>query len=50
MPTPEPLLTQLIHEVQRHILIDEATIRQIYYALLDGHVIFTALQEQGKQS
>jgi hypothetical protein len=36
MPTLEPLLTQLIHEVQRHILIDEATIRQIYYALLDS--------------
>ena len=48
MPTPEPLLTQLIHEVQRHILIDEATIRQIYYALLDGHVIFTGPPGTGK--
>lgn len=47
-PTPEPLLTHLIHEVQRHILIDEATIRHIYYALLDGHVIFTGPPGTGK--
>ncbi|HEY4036867.1 MAG TPA: AAA family ATPase [Ktedonobacteraceae bacterium] len=47
-PTPEPLLTHLIHEVQRHILIDEAVIRHLYYALLDGHVILTGPPGTGK--
>jgi len=47
-PTPEPLLTQLIHEVQRSILVDEAVIRRIYYALLAGHVILTGPPGTGK--
>ncbi len=47
-PTPEPLLTRLIHEVQRHILIDEKVIRRIYHALLAGHVILTGAPGTGK--
>ena len=47
-PTPEPLLSQLIHEVQRSILIDEAVIRRIYHALLAGHVILTGPPGTGK--
>jgi MoxR-like ATPase len=46
--TPEPLLTRLIHEVQRHILVDEAIIRRIYHALLAGHVILTGPPGTGK--
>lgn len=48
LPTPEPLLTQLIHEVQRHILVDEAIVRRIYHALLAGHVILTGPPGTGK--
>ncbi len=48
LPTPEPLLTQLIHEVQRSILIDEAIVRRIYHALLAGHVILTGPPGTGK--
>ncbi|BCL80115.1 AAA family ATPase [Ktedonobacteria bacterium brp13] len=47
-PTPEPLLTRLIHEVQRHILVDETVIRRIYHALLAGHVILTGPPGTGK--
>jgi MoxR-like ATPase len=47
-PTPEPLLAQLIHEVQRHILVDESLIRRIYHALLAGHVILTGPPGTGK--
>lgn len=47
-PTPEPLLTRLIHEVQRHILVDEAVIRRMYHALLAGHVILTGPPGTGK--
>src|SRR5258707_4656527 len=38
---PEELLVERIAEVRRHILVDEEVIRQIYYALLAGHVILT---------
>jgi MoxR-like ATPase len=47
-PTPEPLLTHLIHEVQQHILVDEKVIRRIYHALLAGHVILTGPPGTGK--
>ena len=47
-PTPEPLLTRLIHEVQRSILVDEAVIRRIYHALLAGHVILSGPPGTGK--
>ncbi|MEO6889725.1 MAG: AAA family ATPase [Ktedonobacteraceae bacterium] len=47
-PTPEPLLTQLINEVQCSILIDEATVRRIYHALLAEHVILTGPPGTGK--
>jgi hypothetical protein len=45
---PEMLLTRLIREVQRHILVDEAVIRRIYHALLAGHVILTGPPGTGK--
>jgi MoxR-like ATPase len=48
LPTPEPLLIQLIHEVQRHILVDEQLVRRIYHALLAGHVILTGPPGTGK--
>jgi hypothetical protein len=47
-PTPEPLLTALIHEVQSYILVDEAIIRRIYHALLAGHIILTGPPGTGK--
>lgn len=47
-PTPEPLLTHLIHKVQQHILVDETVIRRIYHALLAGHVILTGPPGTGK--
>lgn len=46
--TPEPLLSQLISEVQSHILIDEQVVRRIYHALLAGHVILTGPPGTGK--
>ncbi|GHO99627.1 hypothetical protein KSF_096750 [Reticulibacter mediterranei] len=48
LPTPEPLLIQLIQEVQRHILVDEQLVRRIYHALLAGHVILTGPPGTGK--
>ena len=47
-PTPEPLLTQLIAELRRHILIDESVVRDIYHALLGGHLILTGPPGTGK--
>jgi len=47
-PTPEPLLTTLIREVQRYLLVDEAVIKHIYHALLAGHVILTGPPGTGK--
>lgn len=47
-PTKEPLLTDLVREVQRYILVDEAVIRRIYHALLAGHVILTGPPGTGK--
>ncbi len=46
--TREPLLSQLIREVQHHILIDEAVVRRIYHALLAGHLILTGPPGTGK--
>jgi DNA polymerase III delta prime subunit len=48
MPTPEPLLSELIREVQRHILVEESVIRRIYHALLAGHVILSGPPGTGK--
>jgi len=45
---PEPLLSQLISEVQRSILVDETVVRSIYHALLAGHVILTGPPGTGK--
>ncbi len=47
-PTPEPLLTELITELRRHILIEESVIRDIYHALLGGHLILTGPPGTGK--
>ncbi|HXL36302.1 MAG TPA: AAA family ATPase [Ktedonobacteraceae bacterium] len=47
-PTPEPLLTQLIAELRRHILIDESVVRDIYHELLGGHLILTGPPGTGK--
>lgn len=46
--TPEPLLSELIREVQQRILVDEQTIRRIYQALLAGHVILAGPPGTGK--
>lgn len=48
MPTPEPLLSQLIAELRKHILIEESVVRRIYQNLLNGHVIFTGPPGTGK--
>src|SRR5216683_2865774 len=48
IPTPEPLITRLVAEVRRHILVDQAVIRRIYHALLAGHVILTGPPGTGK--
>jgi hypothetical protein len=48
VPTAEPLLAQRIADIQRRLLIDEATLRRIYYALLAGHVILTGPPGTGK--
>src|SRR5260370_16916208 len=48
IPTPEPLLTRLVAEVRRHILVDQTVIRRIYHALLAGHVILTGPPGTGK--
>src|SRR6266487_4483738 len=47
-PTPEPLLTELIAELRRNILIDESVVRDIYHALLGGHLILTGPPGTGK--
>ncbi|HXR64381.1 MAG TPA: AAA family ATPase [Ktedonobacteraceae bacterium] len=47
-PTPKPLLNELIREIQRHILVEETTIRDIYHALLAGHVILSGPPGTGK--
>jgi hypothetical protein len=47
-PTPEPLLSRLIQEVQRSILVDEVVIRHIYHSLLAGHVILSGPPGTGK--
>ena len=44
----ETLLPELIQEVQRSILVDEDIIKQIYYALLAGHVILSGPPGTGK--
>ncbi|HEU5379060.1 MAG TPA: hypothetical protein VFV38_26855, partial [Ktedonobacteraceae bacterium] len=46
--TPEPLLSRLIAEVRKQILIDEKVVRDIYYALLGGHLILTGPPGTGK--
>lgn len=48
MPVPEPLLTQLIGELRKHILVEESVVRRIYQNLLNGHVIFTGPPGTGK--
>lgn len=48
MPVPEPLLTERICEIQRYILVEESTIRDIYHALLAGHVILSGPPGTGK--
>lgn len=48
VPTPEPLLSDLIRKVQRHILVEEPIIRRIYHALLAGHVILSGPPGTGK--
>lgn len=48
VPTPEPTLTRLIHEVQRHVLIEESVVRRIYHALLAGHVVLSGPPGTGK--
>jgi len=47
-PVPEPLLTKLIAELRRHLLVEEALVRRIYHALLNGHVILTGPPGTGK--
>lgn len=47
-PISEPLLKELIAELRRHILVDEALVRRIYHALLAGHVILTGPPGTGK--
>jgi hypothetical protein len=44
----ESLLPELMQEVQRSILVDEDIIKQIYYALLAGHVILSGPPGTGK--
>lgn len=48
MPVPEPLLTQRIAELGKHILVEESVVRRIYQNLLNGHVIFTGPPGTGK--
>ncbi len=47
-PTVEPLLTNLIYEVQRQIIVEESVVRRIYHALLAGHVILSGPPGTGK--
>ncbi len=45
---PEELLQERIKEVQKYILLEEKIIRDIYHALLAGHVIMTGPPGTGK--
>lgn len=47
-PVPELKLSRLIAELRRHVLVEEALVRRIYHALLNGHVILTGPPGTGK--
>ncbi|GHO76993.1 hypothetical protein KSD_47640 [Ktedonobacter sp. SOSP1-85] len=47
-PVLEPRLSRLIAELRRHVLVEEALVRRIYHALLNGHVILTGPPGTGK--
>ena len=47
-PVPEERLREHIQELQRRVLIDEKVVRQIYHALLTGHIILTGPPGTGK--
>ncbi len=45
---PELSLKHFISDLRRHLLVDEALVRRIYYALLNGHIILTGPPGTGK--
>lgn len=47
-PVPEPLLSMRIAELRRHLLVEEALVRRIYHALLNGPIILTGPPGTGK--
>jgi AAA domain (dynein-related subfamily) len=47
-PMPEERLRERIQELRQKVLIDEKVVRQIYHALLAGHVILTGPPGTGK--